>query len=61
MVDTVNSVRCVAFIDGHQCTFQNKHIRSIIESMAEVNETFNLPEKYTYIITANKCAKIIKK
>lgn len=56
----VNSVRCIAFINGHQCTFQTKRIRNIIESMAEVNESFNLPKKYTYVITANQYAKIIK-
>jgi hypothetical protein len=50
------------FIDGKRCSFGTKKIRKIILSFSEVNSTFTLPKKYTYVVTEiNQFAKIIKK
>lgn len=52
-------------IDGVQVTYGTREIRTEIEDMLEVNESFNLPKKYTYEITPSnfwgKVAKIILK
>lgn len=36
----------IATMYGYPCTYDTKDIRSEIESIAEVNQTFNLPSKY---------------
>lgn len=48
-------------IDGMNCSYQTKKIRSLIQSFFEVNKEFVLPKKYTYVVTElNGFAKIIK-
>ena len=48
-------------IDGRNCSYQSKKIRSLIEMLFEVNKEFVLPKKYTYVVTElNGFAKIIK-
>lgn len=50
------------YIDGRLCSFETIEIRSEIEGLAELNEEFILPNKYTYEITKiNGFAKIVKR
>ena len=52
-------------INGYICTFKTKKIRTEIEGFFEVNQSFNLPTRYTFKIMPSqfhgKVALIIKK
>lgn len=57
----VTVINGLPHIDGRLCTYETKQIRSKIQEFSEVNKEFNLPKKYTYIITEqNGFSKIIK-
>lgn len=61
MVILVKNRNGYAFINGKPCSFETKKIRKFISEMLEVNKSFVLPKKYTYVITEiNGFAKIIK-
>jgi len=55
----------VPSINGIVCTYKLKKIRTEIEEMFSKEKTFNLPDKYDYIIISSnsfgKVAKIINK
>ncbi len=58
---TVKVIRGLPHIDGRQCSYETKEIRSEIQAFAEVNAEFALPKKYTYVVTElNGFAKITK-
>ncbi len=54
----ISKINNIAYINGLQCTFDTKEIRSDIEALLLKSDQLTLPKKYTYIVV-NRCAKII--
>lgn len=41
-------------INGVLCTYETKEIRATIQNLSEIDSVFELPERYTYILTPSE-------